>query len=95
METFLAGAALVAVVGGLAFLAWERYDFARAQVLGELGRVHATRIELSLNLADGDRDTVSFSVEYSTPDGKRHANACKVPTGPGGVYWARPLKGAA
>jgi hypothetical protein len=95
MESFLAGAALVAAVGGIAFFAWERYDFARAQVLGELGRLHATRIELSLNWADGDRDTVSFNVEYSTPDGKRHANECKVPTGAGGVYWARPLKGAA
>ena len=95
METILSLLLLALLVGGIAFFAWERYDFAKAQVLGELGRLHASRIALSCEWADFDRDTVTFSVEYSAPDGVRHANECKVHTGSAGVFWARPLKGAA
>ena len=95
METFLALSALALFLGIIAFFAWERYDFAKAQVLGELGRLHATRITLSLDWADFDRDTVTFDVAYTAPDGTRHDNHCKVHTGAAGVYWARPLKGAA
>ena len=88
---------LVLVIGAVAFFAWERQRFAKAQMLGELGRLHATNVVVSPDLFDFDRDTMTFDVEYTTRDGRRHANRCKVATSPGAdgsVYWERNLEGA-
>ncbi|MCC7003370.1 MAG: hypothetical protein IT357_14530 [Gemmatimonadaceae bacterium] len=97
LEYALVIVGLAAAVGVVGFLQWERADFAKAQVLGALGRVHATKIELSADWFDHDEGTMTYDVEYTTPDGRRHSNRCKVATGPAagtGVFWERPLKGA-
>lgn len=96
LETILGLVLIAGVIGGVAFLQWERADFAKAQVLGALGRVHASKIELSADWFDHDEGTMTYDVEYTTPDGRRHSNRCKVSTSPmagTGVFWERPLKG--
>ncbi len=98
MEMIVAIALLLLVFGGFAVAAWDRYDYARAMVLGELGRLHATQTVLSANWFDADRDTVTFDVQYVTADGRRHHNRCVVPSHPAAqaaVYWERPLQGTA
>lgn len=95
MEELFGTLLILAVVGGLGFFAWEQRDFAKAQIAGELLRLHATRIEIAEVWADSSRESLAYDVEYTTPDGVRHANSCRVLKSTAGVAWAKPLTGAA
>lgn len=93
-ETALTVGVIVLGVAAALFLTWERHDMAKARILGQLGRLHATRVELSLDWADFDRDTLTYDVVFTTPDGRRHSNRCKVSSShmaDAGVFWHRPL----
>lgn len=95
-ETLLTIGMVALVLGAAAFFTWERHDMAKARILGQLGRLHATRIDISLDLADFDRDTLTYDVTFTTVDGRRHANRCKVSSSHlanPGVFWERPLPG--
>jgi len=95
MESLFGTLLVVALLSALGFFTWEQYDFAKAQIHGDLRRLHASRIELALEWTHSTRDSFAFYVEYSTPDGARHANECRVFKQTLGVAWARPLKGSA
>ena len=98
METLVTVLLVIGTLTAIALIAWTRHDTARARVLGALGRVHATRVALTPDWFDFDWDTMTYDVEYSTPDGKRHSNRCKVAIHIGsdqGIYWEKSLQGAA
>jgi hypothetical protein len=90
--------AILGTLSAIGIVAWARHSEARARVLGALGRVHASNVKLSADWFDADRDTMTYDVEYTTRDGRRHSNRCKVAMHVGsdqGVYWERSLEGAA
>jgi hypothetical protein len=94
LELGLSIAGVIVIVGGAAFSTWERHDMAKSIVQGQLGRVHATRVELSYDWTSSDRDSVTYDVVFFTPDGQRHSNRCKVSiqeSSRDGVYWEHPL----
>lgn len=98
LELALTIGLLVLGVAVAVFLNWERHDMAKAQVLGQLRRLHATQVSIELDLADFDRDTLTYDVTFTTPDGRRHSNRCKVSTSyraDGSVFWERKLPDAA
>ena len=77
---------------------WALARMAGAAIVRSLARVRATNIEMRLRWLDWDRDTLTWDVTYSTPDGRHHANRCKVAVGlfaDRQAYWVRDLEGAA
>jgi hypothetical protein len=98
MNTLITLLLVVGTISALALIAWTRHNTARAQVLDALERIQATRAVLRPDWLDLDRGTMTYDVEYSTPDGRRHSNRCKVAIQVGSdhaVYWERSLQGTA
>lgn len=72
----------------------QRHGMALARVRDELQRARATDIVIRPQWLDFDRDTLTYDVQYTAPDGARRTNRCKVPISPLAehtVYWADPL----
>jgi hypothetical protein len=92
----LLGTVVLAGVAG--FFVWDRHQLCVATIEGSLRRLHATDIKIMPDWLDFDRDTLTYDVEYTDGEGRRHANRCKVAFSPGRddevIYWQRPLAGS-
>jgi hypothetical protein len=90
--------AFVLVAGLTAFKWRERLEFARARIHVDLGRARASAIEMTMDWLAFRRDTLTFNVAFTTPDGRRHTNRCQVTTNlqpDAPTHWERAVEGAA
>ena len=85
---------IAALLGVGAFFVWDRHSMAVARIEGILRARHASAIQATPDWLDFHRNTLTYDVRFTAPDGVVQHRRCKVAMqnqADDNIFWSPPL----